>query len=136
MERELKLILSLDMAKKWYKSNDTELKTLALSVYTEDELTTITMDDIINATDDRAYHSFTDKIHAYLNILIVARYFNNNWNKKDDEIGYFYSYNNHTDSWDIKQHNTVTYTGIVYYKTKEIAEKAFEISKKFYELLR
>ena len=57
-------------------------------------------------------------------------------NNKDDEIGYFYTYNEHTDSWDMKQHNTVTYTGIVYYRTKEIAEKAFEISKKFYELLR
>ena len=136
MERELKLILSLEMAKKWYKSNDKELQTLALTVYTKDELTTITMDDIINATDDRAYHSFTDKIHSYLNILIVARYFNKNWNKKDEEIGYFYSYNNHTNCWDIKQHNTVTYTGIVYYKTKEIAEEAFKISKKFYEILK
>lgn len=135
-ERELKLILSLEMAKRWYKSNDTELKTIALSVYTKEELTTITMDDVLSSTDDKSYHLINDKVNAYLNILIVAKYFNNNWNKKNDEIGYFYSYNNNTDCWDIRQHNTVTYTGIVYYKTKEIAEKAFELSKKFYEILR
>lgn len=82
MERELKLILSLNMAKKWYKSNDIELKTIALSVYTKEELTTITMDDVIDSMDDKSYQSFHDKTTAYLNILIVAKYFNNNWNKK------------------------------------------------------
>lgn len=136
MERELKLILPLDIAKKWYQSNNTELKTLALSVYTKDELTTITIDDMIKSMDDKSYHLINSETNAYLNILIVAKYFNNNWNKKDNTIGYFCSYNSHTNCWEIKQHNAVTYTGIVYYKTKEIAEKAFEISKKFYEIIK
>ena len=44
MEKELKLILSLDMAKKWYKSNDKELQILALNVYTKEELTELTLE--------------------------------------------------------------------------------------------
>lgn len=136
MERELKLILSLEMAKKWYKSNDTELKTLALSVYAEKELKELTLDDILYEINEIRYKYIINESKAYLNISIIADYFNNYWRKQDDEIGYFYSYNNRTNCWDIKQHNAVTYTGIVYYKTEEIAKKAFELSKKFYEILK
>lgn len=134
MERELKFILSLDMAKKWYKSNDTALKMLALSVYTENELTTITMDDILNSISDEAYHSVNNKVNAYLNISIVAKYFNKNWNKTNGDVGYYWSKND-DNTWSIKMHQSVTYPGIIYYKDKSTATIAFDIVKEFYEII-
>ena len=136
MERELKLILSLDMAKKWYKSNDTELKTLALSVYTEDELTELTLDDILCEIDEIIYKERINQSKAYLNISIIADYFNNYWKKENNVIGYFWNYNENTNKWELREHNTVTYIGIIYYRTREIAEKAFKLSKKFYETIK
>ena len=136
MERELKLILSLEMAKKWYKSDDNTLKTLALNVYTKEELTELTLDEIIYEIDEIRYNERINQSNAYLNISIIADYFNNYWRKEDNVIGYFWSYNENTNKWKLREHNTITYTGIIYYRTKEIANKAFKLAKPFYETLK
>lgn len=136
MERELKLILSLEMAKKWYKSNDKELQILALNVYTKEELTELTLEDIQNNIDELRFSLNCKQSNAYLNISIIADYFNNYWRKEDNVIGYFWNYNKNTDKWELREHNTVTYTGIIYYRTKEAANKAFKIAKPFYETLK
>lgn len=136
MERELKLILSLEMAKKWYKSDDKTLQTLALNVYTKEKLNELTLDEILYEIDEIRYNERINQSNAYLNISIIADYFNNYWRKEDNVIGYFWSYNNNTDKWEVREHNTVTYTGIIYYRTKEIAFKAFKLAKPFYQTLK
>ena len=136
MERELKLILSLEMAKKWFKSDDKTLQTLALNVYTKEELTELTLDEILYEIDEIRYNERINESNAYLNISIIADYFNNYWKKEDNVIGYFWSYNNIIDEWELKEHYAITYTGIIYYRTKEIANKAFELAKPFYETIK
>ena len=133
MEKELKILLPLERAKKWYNSEDNELKVLALSVYTKEELEKVTLIDIIDKMDPIKYNMILAKTNAY--ISIIAEHFNNNWQKIDNVIGYFYSYNYNTKEWVLREHNTVTYTGIIYYKNKKVAAEAFELSKQFYEML-
>lgn len=89
-QRELKLVLSLEMAKRWYKSNDKELKTLALSVYTKEELEKVTIDDIKNAIDNDTFSKLVKQSNAILNIIIIANYFNKDYKKTDETLGYFW----------------------------------------------
>ena len=123
--RELKLLLSKTMARKWYESNDEQLKLFALSVYTKEELETLTIEDIV-ANVQETYPELWDKMASMNYIHIIAKYLNGDWKKRDDVTGYFYAYNAHTKVWELRYHNTVTYPGIVYYKDKATADKAFE----------
>lgn len=136
MEKELKIILSLTMAKKWYESGDAELKTLALSIYTKEELEEITFDEIFDSVSKKAYSEYTKRGNAYRKLLITADYLNKGWTKQDDEVGYYWSYNCNTNDWILRNHTSVTYTNIVYYKTKEIANQALALMKKEYELFK
>lgn len=123
--RELKVLLSKEMARKWYKSDDEQLKVLALSVYTKEELEKLTIEDIVNNVQE-TYPELWDKMASMDYIHIVAKYLNGNWKKRDDIMGYFYAYDTHTKVWELRYHNSVTYPGIVYYKDKATADKAFE----------
>lgn len=129
--RELKVLLSKTMARRWYESDDEQLKVLALSVYTKEELEELTIEDIV-ANVEETNPEIYNKISSMNMIHIVARYFNGNWKKKDDMIGYFYAYDTHTKIWYLHYHNTVTYPEIVYYKDKATAEKAFEYLEEHY----
>lgn len=123
--RELKVLLSKTMARKWYESDDEQLKVLALSVYTKEELEELTIEDITTNVQE-TYPELWDKMTSINMIHIVAKYLNGNWKKRDDIMGYFYAYNTHTKVWELRYHNSVTYPGIVYYKDKATADKAFE----------
>ena len=123
--RELKVLLSKTMARRWYESNDEQLKVLALSVYTKEELEELTIEDII-ANVEETNPEIYNKISSMSMIHIVARYFNGNWKKRDDIMGYFYAYDTHTKVWELRYLNSVTYPGIVYYKDKTTADKAFK----------
>ena len=136
MEKELKIILSLEMAKKWYNSEDTELKTLALTVYTREELETTTFDEIFDSVGPEAYIEYAKRGTAYRNLLMTADYLNKGWTKQDGEIGYFWSYNNNLNEWILREHNTVTYCNIIYYKTKTIANTAFALMEEEYRLFK
>ena len=123
--RELKVLLSKTMTRRCYESNDEQLKLFALSVYTKEELEKLTIEDIV-ANVQETYPELWDKMASMNYIHIVAKYFNGDWKKKDDIMGYFYAYNTHTKVWELRYHNCVTYPGIVYYKDKATADKAFE----------
>lgn len=129
--RELRILLSKTMAREWYKSNNGQLKTFALSVYTKEELEELTIEDIVNNVQE-TYPELWDKMASMNYIHIVAKYFNGNWKKKDNEIGYFYLYDYNHKIWDLRHHNTVTYPGIVYYKDKSIAIRAFKYLREHY----
>ena len=123
--RELKVLLSKTMARRWYESTDEQLKVLALSVYTKEELEELTIEDIV-ANVEETNPEIYNKISSMNMIHIVAKYFNGDWKKRDDVMGYFYAYNTHTKVWELRYHNSVTYPGIIYYKDKATADKAFE----------
>ena len=123
--RELKVLLSKTMARRWYESDDEQLKLLALSVYTKEELEELTIEDIV-ANVEETNPEIYNKISSMNMIHIVAKYFNGDWKKRDDIMGYFYAYNTHTKVWELRYHNSVTYPGIIYYKDKATADKAFE----------
>lgn len=123
--RELKVLLSKTMARKWYESDDEQLKVLALSVYTKEELEELTIEDIV-ANVEETNPEIYNKISSMNMIHIVAKYLNGNWKKRDDIMGYFYAYNTHTKVWELRYHNSVTYPGIVYYKDSDTADKAFK----------
>lgn len=123
--RELKVLLSKTMARRWYESTDEQLKVLALSVYTKEELEELTIDDIMTNVQE-TYPELWDKMSSMNYITIIAKYFNGNWEKKDNEIGYFYTFDKDKDVFILREHNTVTYPGIVYYKNKVIAKQAFK----------
>lgn len=123
--RELKVLLSKPMARRWYESDDEQLKVLALSVYTKEELEELTIDDIVANIKD-IHPELWDKMASMNYIHIVAKYFNGNWKKKDGIIGYFYTYNANSKEWKIDYHNMVTCPGLVYYKDEDTADKAFK----------
>lgn len=133
--RELKVLLSKTMARKWYESTDEQLKVLALSVYSKEELEELTIEDIMTNVQD-IYPELWNEMSSMNYITIVAKYFNGNWKKRDDTTGYFYVYNAHTKVWDIRCHESVTYPGIVYYKNKEVAKKAFKYLYEHYNNIR
>lgn len=136
MEKELKILLSLEMAKKWYNSGDSELKTIALTVYTKEELENITFDEIFDSVGKEAYVDYEKRGRSYRNLLMTADYLNEGWTKKDNEIGYYWSYNYNTNEWILKIHHSVTYTNIIYYKDTTIANKAFALMKEEYNLFK
>lgn len=129
--RELKVLLSKTMARRWYESDDEQLKVLALSVYTKEELEELTIEDITTNVQE-TYPELWDKMASMNYIQIVAKYFNGDWKKKDNELGYFYTFDKDKGMFVIREHNTVTYPGIAYYKNKVIAMKAFTYLKEHY----
>lgn len=129
--RELRILLSKTMAREWYKSNNEQLKTFALSVYTKEELEELTIEDIVNNVQE-TYPELWDKMASINYIHIVAKYFNGNWKKKDNDIGYFYIYDYSNKEYVLKHHITITYPGIVYYKDKTTADKAFKYLREHY----
>lgn len=130
--KELKVLLSKTMARRWYESDDEQLKVLALSVYTKEELEELTIEDITTNVQE-TYPELWDKMASMNYIQIVAKYFNGNWKKKDNELGYFYTFDKDVSTFVIREHNTVTYPGIVYYKDKNTAKKAFEYLYEHYD---
>lgn len=136
MEKELRIVLSLEMAKKWYKSEDTELKTLALTVYSKEELETTTFNEIFDSVGKEAYTEYVKRGNAYRNVLMTADYLNKGWTKRDNEIGYYWSYDYDSNEWILRNHNSVSYTNIIYYKTKEIANTALALMEEEYNLFK
>ena len=123
--RELKALLSKPMARRWYESTDEQLKVLALSVYTKEELEELTLEDIVTNVQD-IHPELWDKMASMNYIQIVAKYFNGDWKKVDGIMGYFYAYDYYTKAWTLRYHNSATYPGIVYYKDTDTADKAFK----------
>lgn len=132
MEKELKVLLSLGMAKKWYNSEDKELKTLALTVYTKEELEYVSIQEII---DKALTYNIDDKLQANNMINVIATYFNKGWNKSCNEEGYFWQYDYNYNKWIVTKHISSAYPCLVYYKDIATANKAFEYAKEYYEIL-
>lgn len=134
MERSGKITLSLERAKRYWNSGNKDLIEIATMLYSKHELERLTKEEISTITYDKYPHLW-DTMAAMNWIHIIAKYFNKDWKKEDNQIGYFYSYDNAKKEWILREHNTVTYPGIVYYKNKDVAVEAFEYLKEYYNEL-
>lgn len=128
--------VTLEQATEWYNSDNKILRTLALTVFTEEELT-LNRDYIfskvkgltatlIPSVDDKKFLALAD-------LTVIAKYFNGSWKKTPSNTGYFLAQSN-TESPDgiiegikIVSSSTVKYPGIVYFKEKEDLIKAVKI---------
>lgn len=129
--------VTLEQAIEWYNSGNETLRTLALTVFTEEELT-LNMHYIYNKVIRESICINIPSMEASKNIALaelslIAKYFNGDWKKTPNNTGYFLAQFN-TDSLNdiikgvrIVAHNTVMYPGIVYFKEKEDLIKAVKI---------
>lgn len=135
--------VTLEQATEWYNSDNETLRTLALTAYTEEELT-LNRDYIFNkvkgltatlipSVDDKKFLALAD-------LTVIAKHFNGSWKKTPSNTGYFLGqsnlkFSNSRNLDDIKglrnigicEHNTVMYPGIVYFKNPEDIIKAVKI---------
>lgn len=134
MERSGKITLSLETAKRYWKSGNNDLMEIATILYSKQELEKLAIEEIVDNVHNN-YPELYDVMRAMNYIYIVAEHFNKGWHKKDNEKGYFYVFDKSINTFVLREHNTVTYPGIVYYKDKVTANQAFECLKEHYTTL-
>ncbi len=137
--------VTLEQAIEWYNSGNETLRTLALTVFTEEELT-LNMHYIYNKVIRESICINIPSMEASKNIALaelslVAKYFNGSWKKTASNTGYFLGQSAQGFTYGatmvkgleslrnigIVEHNTVMYPGIVYFKEKEDLIKAVKI---------
>lgn len=144
--------ISISKAREWYKSEDAALKSLALSVYTENELLDIpeSIEEVckkLNIGWTTKWRGFTGteikSFERQMATTAVARYLNKGWEKGVTEEGFFLGYIGAYSPARIVariggtnlvvfSHSTVKYPGIVYFKTPELAAKAYKLLKRYF----
>lgn len=135
--------VSLEEAREWYNSGNEILRTLALTVFTEEEI--VLNFDYIKETISsvpswvNVPKSDCKKYEALANLAMIAKYFNGAWKKTPSNTGYFLGQANlkfyNGSNIEIKglshigvcTHNTVMYPGIVYFKSPDDIIKAVKI---------
>lgn len=136
--------LPLDTAKDWYRKGPESLRQMALKAYKEKELKRLDLNDILRDMDLRYINvpvssKTEEKVEVWSELAIVAEYLNEGWEMCTGKTGYFLSHSNVlatycprktlTPSVGIFKHRNVTYPGIVYFRSMEAAEKAYDILK-------
>lgn len=140
IERTVKV--SIEQARCWFNGNNKALKELALTVYSEQELTfsyesiklQVGDNNLTTACLTVPYEQF-EKFVVNSHLAVMAKYFNGNWKRTPYNKGYFIgqSKQGFTTSRDMGNglgicvHETVVYAGIVYFKDEESAIKAFKM---------
>lgn len=134
--------LSLDTARDWYRKGPESLRQMALNAYKENELKRLDLNDILKDMDlhyvSVPVSSKTEKkAEIWSELAIVAEYLNEGWKMCTGETGYFLGHfstsaiycprKTLTPSVGIFRHSNVTYPGIVYFRSVEAAEKAYDI---------
>lgn len=134
--------VSIEQARCWFNGNNKALKELALTVYSEQELTfsyesiklQVGDNNLTTACLTVPYEQF-EKFVVNSHLAVMAKYFNGNWKRTPYNKGYFIgqSKQGFTTSRDMGNslgicvHETVVYAGIVYFKDEESAIKAFKM---------
>lgn len=134
--------VSIEQARCWFNGNNQALKELALTVYSEQELTfsyesiklQVGDNNLTTACLTVPYEQF-EKFVVNSHLAVMAKYFNGNWKRTPYNKGYFIgqSKQGFTTSRDMGNglgicvHETVVYAGIVYFKDEESAIKAFKM---------
>lgn len=123
--------VTLEQAIKWYNSENTTLRTLALNAYTKEELE---LD--YNSIDHEVDQICTcvcipkcegKKFQVLAKLATIAKYYNKDWKKTACNIGYFIRKYNDINSTISICNSIVQYAGVVYFKNYEDAYKALKI---------
>lgn len=133
---------SIEQARCWFNSNNKALKELALTVYSEQELT-LSYESIKSQISDKLLTTVCitvpyrelEKFTINTKLAVIAKYFNGDWIRTACNKGYFIgkSKMGFTTSRDmgnhlgICAHETVMYQGIVYFKDEKSAVEAFNM---------
>lgn len=132
------LEVTLEQARKWYESDNKDLKKLALTAFSEEVLVP-SLGEILES--EKAWGVLflplgaSEQTKSLICLQTVANYLNNVWGKTECNIGYFLgkgsSLSGKTET-DIKgvyvvMHQNVKYPGIVYFRTVADAQKAVKI---------
>lgn len=132
------LEVTLEQARKWYESDNKDLKKLALTAFSEEVLVP-SLGEILES--EKAWGVLflplgaSEQTKSLICLQTVANYLNNGWGKTECNIGYFLgkgsSLSGKTET-DIKgvyvvMHQNVKYPGIVYFRTVADAQKAVKI---------
>lgn len=138
-ERNIKV--SLKQAVEWYNSNNSTLRTLALSVYKKEELTPLAYRTIRNMVhlsfpSIAVPSTHNEKIQALCKLLVIASYLNDGWEKSSGNIAYFLSKkvdsaSNTIEKYGIEitifSHGDLEYPGIVYFRREKDIPTALEL---------
>lgn len=127
------ITVTLQQAIEWYNSGNSALRTLAMSTYTKGELE-LNYPSIVSKVD-QINDSFDIPLKEHKNfktlakLATIAKYFNKEWRKTVNNTGYFIgNYNGSNDpSAAIYKHETVQYSGVIYFKNQEDVVKAIKI---------
>lgn len=124
--------VTLKQAREWYNGNNSTLKELALTVYTEKELG-FTIKDIYCKVERNCESIYiplgeSNKFRVKAELSMIAIYYNEDWKMEEGKIGYFLGKTLDGDIM-IMKHATVKYEGVTYFKSREDAKKAMELLK-------
>lgn len=97
MKETRNIKVTLEQAMEWYNSDNSTLRTLALSAYTEDELK-LNLKYISNKVYNTCFRIMipvdeAGKYNALADLAIIAKFFNGSWKKNSINVGYFIKYN-------------------------------------------
>lgn len=131
MEEKRNIKVTLEQAMEWYNSDNSTLRMLALSAYTEDELK-FNLKYISNKVYNTCFCIMVPadeagKYNTLADLAIIAKFFNGSWKKDPINVGYFIEYNKTEERIDVCAHEEDIYSGVIYFKRKEDAVKAVEI---------
>ena len=130
--------VTLEQAIEWYNSGNKTLRTLALTVFTEEELT-FNINYIFNTIPHGGLCISVPSLEAcrvvsaLADLAVIAKYFNGDWEKTPSNTGYFLGQSNTDSVKDVMKgvkvmcHNTVKYPGVVYFRNPEDPIKAMKI---------
>lgn len=133
------LSITIEQAREWYESGNRALETLALSVYTQEELELNykLIEPKVHRECACIYFPVEDnkKFLTAAKLATIAKYYNKSWKRTTSNTGYFIGgYNlcgkplrEVTKGIGIYRHDSVVYAGIIYFKTEEDAVKAAKI---------
>lgn len=141
--------ISLEQAREWYHNDCGLLRRLALSVFTEEELTEpqtfeevceklrIKISDLNWETLPKKIHKTAERTSVSLKLNLIATYFNKDWQPETNGRKYFIAQGISNcpsavrleNGFAVIHHDTVMYPGITYFKDKESAVKAFNMLK-------
>lgn len=128
--------ITIEQAIEWYNSGNRALTTLALSVYTQEELELNykLIEPKVQRNCACIYFPSDDveKFKTAAKLATIAKYYNKSWKRTTSNTGYFIGgYNicgkplrEVTKGIGIYRHDSVVYAGIIYFKTEEDAVKA------------
>lgn len=128
--------ITIEQAVEWYNSGNRALITLALSVYTTEELELNykLIEPKVQRNCACIYFPSDDveKFKTAAKLATIAKYYNKSWKRTTSNTGYFIGgYNicgkplrEVTKGVGIYRHDSVVYAGIIYFKTEEDAVKA------------